>query len=423
MCHRAVVVRLGAIAYGTNVFARDYSRNGGQRVVCQVDSDADGFRVGTGRELGGDWVTKTVDGGQKFLWSSNGYNGVMVGSSFNFNPHNPDAMFLAFQDDNGGFTTDGGKTWNYRDVSGQSWGGHDYGAGQSGNVMWCGDAEGWSSPRRIRLSRDGGTTWEFPKNAEGKVYEWKGSNVSYTDPKNLEVIFASNWRSADRGKIWASMECDGVYGHKPNGTLFGRKDSSLVESTDSGATWKKVVDVENSFDDVAFDAKRSKYYFATYGELKSWEKGTFKTLKIPTDQYGKTKCTTVAVDPGQTDVVYGGAPRNIYSTLATVFRSRDAGATFENLTTGDGPREVSGFAFIRKPATPGSTVNATECGASPARRNWAKPIRNFSTARSRLRFPKAKRPHWRAPMANRKSTKSSAISGPAEPNTLSARPV
>ncbi|MBC8101392.1 MAG: hypothetical protein H7Z41_02230, partial [Cytophagales bacterium] len=51
--------------------------------------------------LGGDWVTKSTDGGRTFLWSANGYNGVMLGGMFSFSAHAPGVVFLAFQDYNG----------------------------------------------------------------------------------------------------------------------------------------------------------------------------------------------------------------------------------------------------------------------------------------------------------------------------------
>ena len=68
--------------------------------------------------IGGDWATKSRDGGLTFEWSNNGNNGIMVGQSFNFSPHAPGVVMLGFQDYNGAFTLDGGQTWNYRDVSG-----------------------------------------------------------------------------------------------------------------------------------------------------------------------------------------------------------------------------------------------------------------------------------------------------------------
>ena len=102
--------------------------------------------------LGGDWVTKSNDGGKNFRWSNNGYNGIMLGGLFNFSVHAPNTVFLGFQDYNGAFTTDGGKTWNYRDISGKGWGGQEYGAhAVDSQVMWCGDSESWGPPRRLRL--------------------------------------------------------------------------------------------------------------------------------------------------------------------------------------------------------------------------------------------------------------------------------
>lgn len=291
--------------------------------------------------IGGDWVTKSTDGGKTFLWSNNGFNGVMLGSSFNFDASAPETLFIGTQDNNGMFTTDNGKTWNYRNVSGRGWGGYVYGAGQLGSqVMWGGDAESWGGARTIKISLDAGKTWNDGKDAAGKTIVYGGDDISFTDPKTRN-LFASNWRSTDKGASWTAMNgCSGVYSHAADGRLFGKQDDALVQSKDGGATWEKLTDVEGGFSDVAFDDNREKWYFASQDQMKSWEKGVFATLDIPKDQRGNTKCRTVAVDPNQTDVVYGGGPANIYKTSATVYRSRDAGKTFENLTRGDGPQEV-----------------------------------------------------------------------------------
>lgn len=292
--------------------------------------------------IGGDWITKSTDGGQTFLWSNNGFNGVMIGSSFNFDATQPEKVFLGTQDNNGMFTTDGGKSWNYRDVSGKGWGGFLYGAGQSGtDAMWAGDADGWTSPRKLKVSRDSGKTWKVATDSSGKEITYGGRDVSYTDPKNTSRVFASNWRSVDKGATWKAMsDCEGVYTHAADGRLFGKKGDALVQSKDGGTTWTKVVDVEGGFGDVAFDSKREKWYFASQDVVKSWDKSGWKSLSIPKDQKGNTKCVTVAVDPLQTDVVYGGGPANIYKSSATVYRSRDAGTSWENLSRGDGPQEV-----------------------------------------------------------------------------------
>jgi hypothetical protein len=77
--------------------------------------------------IGGDWITRSTDAGKTLAWYANGYNGIMLGGMFNFSPTSPDTVALFFQDYNGAFTLDGGKTWNYRDVSGKGWGGYCYG--------------------------------------------------------------------------------------------------------------------------------------------------------------------------------------------------------------------------------------------------------------------------------------------------------
>ncbi len=293
--------------------------------------------------LGGDWVTRSTDGGRTFAWWNNGYNGIMVGASFNFSRHAPETVFLGFQDYNGAFTTNGGTIWNYRDVSGQGWGGHCYGAcAVDSQVMWCGEAENWNTPRRLRISRDGGTSWQMAHDASGNLCVWRGADVSFADPKNQNILFASQWRSVDKGLTWSEMSgCDGVFMDADGGRLLGRKQNTLVCSTNSGASWQAVVEVAGGFSDVAFDGRRERYYFASENLLKQFENGKWSTIETPRDQYGGTSVITVAVDPLAPEVVYVGGPKNIYASSATICRSTDAGKTWNNLTTGTGPHEVA----------------------------------------------------------------------------------
>ncbi len=293
--------------------------------------------------IGGDWVSKSTDGGRSFAWSNNGYNGVMVGTSFNFSAHQPNTVLLGFQDYNGAFTLDGGQTWNYRDISGLGWGGHCYGASQADSqVMWCGDAQSWSTPRRLKISRDGGQTWKLVPGADGKPLEWKGADVSFVSPRNAQVLFASNFRSTDKGATWAAMSsCDGVFIAAPDGTLVGKKALAIVISKDDGATWSRVAEVEGSFEDVAFDHKRGRYYVASQERLKYLQGGVWTTVETPRDQYNNIRVITVALDAQNPDIVLCGGPRNTYASAATVARSTDGARTWENLTTGDGPHETS----------------------------------------------------------------------------------
>ena len=209
-----------------------------------------------------------------------------------------------------------------------------------GGTNW--QAVSWGTPRRTRISQDGGATWAFAKDAAGRDCEWKGADVSFSDPKNRDLLFASQWRSTDKGATWTPMDhCDGVFNLSPDGHLIGRKDKSLVTSTDGGATWRTLVEVAGGFTDVACDERRGRYYLASENRLKQWDNGALTTLETPRDQYGNISVSTVAVDAQAPDIIYVGGAKNIYASHATVCRSTDAGATWENLTTGDGPHEVS----------------------------------------------------------------------------------
>ncbi|BCM94419.1 hypothetical protein IAD21_06326 [Abditibacteriota bacterium] len=293
--------------------------------------------------LGGDWVTRSTDGGKTFAWWNNGYNGIMLGASFNFAAQDPKSVFLGFQDYNAANTTDGGQTWTYRDASGKGWGGHCYGASQSTDgVMWYGDAEGWGDKRRLRISRDGGQTWNFAQ-ADGSNCEWSGADVSFVSPKNAAILFASNWRSTDKGISWQKMaSCDGVYSAALDGTLFGKKGNALVKSSDDGANWQQIADVAGGFRDVAYDARHNRFYLASEDRLKRLDKGVFADVNLPLDQMGNgVRAETVAVDAGAPDVMYVGGARDIYASASTIVRSRDGGTTWENLSVGDGPHEVA----------------------------------------------------------------------------------
>ncbi len=296
--------------------------------------------------LGGDWVTKSTDGGLSFHWSNNGNNGIMLGGLFNFNAHAPGVVFLGFQDYNGALTTDGGATWNYRDVSGRGWGGYDYGGyALSRDVMWVGDADSWTAPRHLRLSLDGGKTWANANGAEGQPLVWHGPDVSSSDPDQPKVCFASDLRSADSGKTWAAMTgCDGVFIASAH-LLYGDKGNAVVRSSDHGVTWQKVVDVPGGFSDLAVDPKTGLIYVASQDHLKAWNGMQWSTLETPRDQRGSPRVVTVALDPSDPRVLYVGGPRNIYTSAATVCRSTDGGLTWQNLTPltpgADGPHEVS----------------------------------------------------------------------------------
>lgn len=302
--------------------------------------------------IGGDWATRSTDAGRTFKWWSNGYNGVMLGRSFNFSPTNPDALCLFFQDYNGAVTRDGGATWSYYDVSGKGWGGYNYGGYTAdGEVIFGGDAESWGAKRNLRISHDGGRTWANAKDERGEAIVFTGFDVGYSDPSDPRVLFSSNWRSEDRGRTWRVMEgCDGVFIASASGDreLYGKKGGAVARSRDRGATWGKVADVPGGkIGDVAYDHTRDRVYVISENKLKALDAGAWRVIETPKDQRGASRLESVAVDPVDPSVVYACGPANLYLSHATVVRSTDAGATWTNLTNTrpleaigqDGPHE------------------------------------------------------------------------------------
>lgn len=285
---------------------------------------------------GGDWPTISTDGAQTWKYSGTGYNVILVGGSWNFNAQDPDVLFVGSQDYNGALTTNGGCEWRYFDVSGKGWGGFDYGGyAASPQVLVAGDAEGWGSPRVLRVSRDGGQSWA------STPHTFAGPDASLGDPKNPNIIFASNLRSPDGGASWAPMSgCEGVFTFDASGALYGRakiegqqKDRALVKSSDGGASWQVLANVPGGLDDIAVDARRNRIYVVSEGALKYLQGGKIESFQnLPQDQWGGVRVKSVAVDPVDSARIYVATNRDIFASSASALLSLDAGRSWHNLT-------------------------------------------------------------------------------------------
>lgn len=280
---------------------------------------------------GGDWPTKSLDGGKTFRYAGQGMNAVLVGGHFNFTKTDHDIIFFGSQDYNGAMTLDGGQTWSYKNVSGNGWGGFCYGGyALSREVLFVGNAEGWGAPRKLKVSRDSGQTWqELP-------YENKGLDVSTGWSKDPARGFLGNLMTKDSAKSWTVMPgCDAVFAEAKDGRLFGTKRGdvwTLVVSRDGGTTWQKAADLPADVSDMAWDEKRQRLYIAASLNAYSWEGGRLTQLMPPVDQLGSRRIRSVAVDPVNSDVVYLGSAANIYTSSTSVQRSLDGGKTWQNLT-------------------------------------------------------------------------------------------
>ena len=284
---------------------------------------------------GGDYPTKSTDGGAVYRWTGDGVNNILVGGAFHFNAQNPDLLFVGSQDYNGASTSDGGKTWTYQNPSGKSWGGFTYGGyAASPDVIVVGDSEGWGSEREITVTRDGGKTW----NKTG--IKFSGEESSMGAPNDAGVIFVSDWRSADAGQTWQKMsDCSRVYTADKAGDLWGvsRDGTSIVVSHDNGASWQSVTPKEK-IADLAVAPDGGSLYAVSANAL--WKCEGLKTdapkwTKIENlvpDLWGSPRVRSVAIDPIDANLVYIATNRDVFASSASAQRSRDGGATWENLT-------------------------------------------------------------------------------------------
>ncbi len=310
--------------------------------------------------LGGDWISSSTDAGKSFHWDANGYTGILVGASLNFNIFDPDLLYIGSQDYNGAFTKNGGKSWKYCNASNLGWGGFTYGAyAANENVLVTQVSPGWHEDGKLTISRDGGKTFTQTS------LTCSGIDIGCGDAKDPNVIYFCNYYSQDLGDTWKEMNgCKGVfianlYGEKE---VYGGNGNKVVKSADKGETWETVVVLPDNVADVAYDHLHDRLFIVVSGDrLFRFQEGALTeiTQKIPTDQYSNRSIRTVAVDPQDPRVVYTAGPKNVYKTDASVKRSTDGGESWEIITpndrtnngieNGDGANEV--FALRVNPET------------------------------------------------------------------------
>ncbi|HJT25098.1 MAG TPA: hypothetical protein VJ873_11025, partial [bacterium] len=222
---------------------------------------------------GGDFISRSTDGGAHFAWANNGFNGLTCAGLYQFNPNDPGLLLLTSQDSNSVFTDNAAAStvaWRYLDVSGKNWGGFNYGGyALSQEVLLAGNSSRWDAPATLMVSTDGGGRWSDT----GLV--GNHTQTACGDPANPAVAFWDNYRTTDGGRTWEPMPgCDGVFtfDSNPNGNhgLYGAKGPSVVESSDHGAAWTPVVTVPGRVTDLACDWKNRRLYIAT-GRLYQYD--------------------------------------------------------------------------------------------------------------------------------------------------------
>ncbi|MEI7575589.1 MAG: hypothetical protein WCK51_01755 [Armatimonadota bacterium] len=323
---------------------RRYSSDDGGKTWQQATlSQADSFLPGNARQglfawnpvnpkvvfsLGGDWITKSTDGGLTFKRSNAGQGGILAGGSFQFCANDPDVCFFGSQDYNGAMTTNGGKSWKYLNPSGNGWGGFTYGGyALDKSTLWVGDAPGWGGPRRLKVSKDSGKTWT------DTGLDLKGMDISNGIPGSAEIGFASDLRTGDAGKTWSRMVgCQGVVSYsaatKQAVGINKTGDSyEVVVSSDQGKTWKVAASTTAQIYDALIHPTTKELLIAA-GDLYRLSGSQLVKVETPKDEFGNRNVKTVAVDPANPNLIYIGNNANVYSPNNAVCRSVDGGKSW-----------------------------------------------------------------------------------------------
>ncbi len=296
-------------------------------------------------------IWKSIDGGKNIKWSNSGYNAIATTGKWNFNVNHPEYIVLSSQDYNGGYSTDGGKTWTYLPWRGVSWGGFTYGAYMlNEKTMFVCDALGWTDPRYLWVTFDAG------ENSFNTGIQVKGLEAGMGCLGDDNVAFMGEWRTDDGGHTWKEMTADSSTGSigcmgvlaidMKRGTLFGANGNRLVYSTDKGLTWYQIANVGAKIGDVAYDNETGKIYVTAghtlyTGYIDFNLVNNSLTAVTYTEAGNPSVAVTVAVDPNNPNVVYVGGNGDINAASydeGGIYRSLDRGKTWTCLTRriGDG---------------------------------------------------------------------------------------
>ena len=308
--------------------------------------------------FGGDYVAKSADGGKHYYYNFDGGNLSCIVQRSHFNVYNPNIICMGNQDYDGAYTTDGGTTWKSICMqNGSKWTGAVYGsyAADENTVFVLGStglnedgtpAASWNTTVEIRITRDGGETWEKTGIILSPIQQTEWKQSCFQSPNNSDIWFASCMRSTDAGYSWLKMNgCEAVLTYNPYGEkeIYGLNRNNIVVSYDDGETWNVFCrfsdgddDGMTALSDISYDGINNIMYFAGVVGFGKIQNGVVTYL---TDNLKSSDCCggsrVCAVDPRHPNVIYVGSRGKLCVNNYGIQRSVDGGKSFQVLTRGN----------------------------------------------------------------------------------------
>lgn len=324
--------------------------------------------------LGGDWIVSSDNAGESFSWDANGYCGTPPGGRVEFNPYNLDYIFGGAQDLLGVLSTDYGKTWIPIEPEGGGGFGCSYGAlAFDKNLLVSAVADSWYTLRTLRVSHDGGKTYEG--DLPLKHGTERRATSFWISPSDPNVGFAGEYMTHDRAETWQEMNgCAFVlavnYYHNKEvyGLVRNGYDEVIVCSYDNGYTWypfsKTYIDDQRASDlsasefstaigmhiwDLEYDGINDILYYmpgsvntgVTIVRVENNEHTNIGSHLKAETMGGHKYMHVMDLDPRYPDILYVGTYGcGNYQTMTAIQRSCDRGETFRVISSMGDPQSI-----------------------------------------------------------------------------------
>ena len=267
---------------------------GRTRAIMLDPNDSSNKKLWAAGVTGGLWYTNDITSSSPAWTSVDGTWGNLAVCSIDYDPNNPDIMYVGTGERMGIFSTS-----------------------SRGLGMW--------------KTTDGGQTWSHLTSTENFNYV---TDIIVRDESGTSVIYA------------------GVGGHYYEGQWHGSAYTGLWRSTDGGQTWSQVMDetaageapyeimdLDMGSDNRLWAASRTNVYGDGGGDIFYSDDGLSWT-KVSLTLLGQANRTIIAVAPSDPNYVYAMIASTDTRKVNWIVKTNDSGATWTTYTFGSDPFPV-----------------------------------------------------------------------------------